>query len=135
MLLDDIADYLSSGGIGTVGTSIFKGVAPDTPDACTVVYETGGMGTVHAMGNSAGQAVLEQPRVQVVCRASAEDYEAARLKAHSVFKLMDGLPERLINGTKYHWGQSVHSPHLLGRDESGRVLITCSFDIKKALTA
>lgn len=135
MLLDDVADYLSSGGIGTVGTDIFKGYMPDTPDGAVAVYETGGLGTVHAMNPSAGQAVLEQPRVQVVCRAAAGDYETARAKAHDVFLLMDGLPAREINATQYHWGQAVQSPFPMGRDESNRVLIACNFDVKKALSA
>ena len=135
MILDDVCDYLSSGGIGTVGTDLFKGFAPDSPNACTIVYETGGQAPVHAMNPAAGAAVVEMPRVQVVCRATAYDYSTARSKAHSVFKLLDGLPTRSINSIDYLWGAAVQSPFLMGRDKSGRVLIACNYDIVKRLSA
>lgn len=133
-LLDDIADYLSSGGIGTVGTNLFKGFAPDTPNALTVIYETGGQAPVHAMNASAGQAVVEMPRIQVVCRATAYDYSTARSTAHSVFKLLDGLPARSINSVAYKWGAAIQSPFLMGRDEAGRVLIACNYDVVKEMS-
>jgi hypothetical protein len=135
MILDDITDYLSSGGVGTVGTNLFKGFLPESPDAATVVYETGGSAPVHAMNPLAGQAVVELPSVQVVCRDVAYEYATARATAHSVFKLLSGLPTRSINGTAYKWGAARQSPFLMGRDEAGRVLIACNYDIVKEVSA
>ena len=135
MLIDDIADVLSSGGAGTVGTTIFKGLMPDRPDACVAVYETGGLAPVHAMNPLVGQAVAERPRVQVVARAAQQDYETARSKASCCFKLLDGLPGRTVNATRYLGAFAVQSPFLLGRDESGRVLLGCNFDVVQELTA
>jgi hypothetical protein len=135
MLLDDIADYLSSGGIGTVGTDLFKGTFPDAPDAAVCVYETGGLPPVHAMNALPGQAVLRRPRVQVVCRAAADDYASARSKAEDVYRLLDGFPHRLINGVQYHWGSAVQEPFPGGRDEKARVLVTCNYDISRAMSA
>lgn len=134
MLLDDIADVLSSGGAGTVGTTIFKGIIPDRPDACVAVYETGGLAPAHAMSGSAGNAVAERPRVQVVSRAAQQDYEAARAKASCCYRILDGLPGRTVNGVRYLSSFAVQSPFLLGRDESGRVLLACNFDVVKELT-
>lgn len=132
MLLDDVGDYLSSGGLGTVGTDIFKGWMPDAPPAAIAIYETGGRAPDHSMASTAGAAVaVEWPRVQVVCRADSFDYDAARTKAHSVFKLLDGLPPRAINGVSYLWGAAVQSPFLLDRDADGRVSIACNYDIAK----
>lgn len=135
MLLDDMADLISSGGAGTVGTTIFKGLLPDLPDACLAVYESGGFPPVHTMNAGPGTAVVERPRVQVVCRAARDDYQTARTKAHDVMKLLDGLGERAINGTTYKWMIAAQSPFLMGRDENGRVLIAQNFDVVKALTA
>jgi hypothetical protein len=134
MLLDDITDYLSSGGLGTPGTDLFGGFAPEKPDVAVVVYETGGTAPVHAMDARAGQAVVENPRIQVVCRATQYDYATARTKADQAFKLLDGLPRRSINGVEYLWGEAVQSPFLMGRDESGRVLIACNYQIVKRLS-
>ena len=135
MILDDAADLLSSGGIGTVGTNLFKGIMPDIPDACVAVFETGGLPPVHAMASAVGQAVVERPRIQVLCRAAQYDYATARTKAHDVYKLLDGLPARDINGTAYKWIAAVQSPFFIGPDANGRVLISCNFDVVKALTA
>ena len=135
MLIDDVADVVSSGGAGTVGTTIFKGILPDLPDACVAVMESGGFPPVHTMNANPGTAVVERPRVQIVCRAARDDYEAARTKAHDVMKLLDGLGERSVNGTTYKWIAAVQSPFLMGRDENGRVLISTNYDVVKALTA
>ena len=135
MLIDDVLDYLSSGGVGNPGTTLFGGFMPDMPDVATAVYETGGLASVHAMNPVAGAAVVEMPRVQVVCRASGYDYATARATAHSAFKLLDGLPTRSINGTKYLWASAVQSPFLMGRDQAGRVQVACNYDIVKELSA
>lgn len=130
MILDDLGDYLSTGGI--TGT-IYKGFMPNDPDDCVAIYETGGQAPVHAMNGSAGQAVLERPRVQIVCRSGEYDYSTARTKAQSVFVLMDGMPTRTLNGVAYKWAAAVHSPFLMGRDEHKRPLIACNFDVSKAV--
>lgn len=137
VLLDDLADYLSSGtswAIGGLAGPIFKGLMPESPDAVIAMYETGGQRPAHTMNASAGRAVVERPRVQVVCRGSNQDYNTARANAHRVFKLFDGLPARSINGVAYKWGEAVHSPFLLGRDQNGRPLIACNYDIVKEMT-
>lgn len=135
MLLDDAVDYLSSGGLGIAGEDLFKGTMPDAPDVCVAVYETGGLPSVHAMAAGPGLAVVERPRIQVLCRAGRDDYETARSKAHSVFKLLDGLRARSINGTAYKWAAAVQSPFFIGPDQNNRPLISCNFDVVKALTA
>lgn len=137
MLLDDIGDYLSSQGIGTVGTDIFKGFLPEATTAAVALYETGGRGPDVAMGaGPIGSTVaMEWPRVQVVCRADEYDYATARSKAHDIFKLLHGMPARVINSTSYQWAAAVQSPYLMGRDESNRVLISCNYDVAKALSS
>lgn len=128
-------DYLSSGGVGTAGTDLFAGLMPASPDNAVTVYETGGRATVHAMHGSAGQAVVEQPRVQVVSRGATDSYEAARAVAQKAFLLLDGLPSRTINGVSYFWGSAVQSPFLMGRDEQGRPLVAFNADIFKQLSS
>ncbi len=134
MILDDIADYLSSGGIGSVGTDIFKGYLPDTPDVVTVVFETEGLGAYHTMNADPGRAVAERPAVRVVCRSEMGGYESARTMARSVFRLLEGLPTRDINGVDYKWGAARRSPYLFGRDKGGRAMLACEFDIVRELS-
>lgn len=134
MLLDDLTDYLSSQGGWTNGTNLFAGVSPTKPDACLTIYEAPGLAAVHGMHGSAGQAKEENPAIQVVARAGAEDYAAARVEAHKAWKLLDGLPTRAINGVAYKWGMARQSPFLMGRDAQGRVLVAFNVDIAKELS-
>jgi len=135
VLLDDIVDYLSSAASATFPAGTIRaGLLQPDPDVQTAIYETGGQSPVHAMNPLPGKAVIERPRIQVVCRAGTFDYAIARSTAHVAFKLLDGLPDRLINGTRYKWGSAVQSPFLMGRDDAGRVLISCNYDIIKELT-
>ena len=37
-ILEAIGDYLVTNSYGTLGTNIFLGTLPETPDACVAVY-------------------------------------------------------------------------------------------------
>ena len=136
MLLDDIADLISSGGIGTVGSTsaygIYKGLLPDAPNAAVAVYETGGLEPYRKMHSTAGAVVAERPRIQVVVRSTA--YSTGRQKANDAWKLLEGLPERTVNGTRYLYAAAVQAPFPIGRDANDRILIACNFDVVKALS-
>lgn len=135
MLLDDIADYLSSGGLGTVNTDIFMGGFPDeAPDAAIAIYETGGVSSVHAMNSAPGRAVIERPRVQVIARGAERDYQSARLRVNGAVLLLDGMRERSINGTRYLWAAAVQSPYPVGHDDNRRPRVAVNFDVMKVLS-
>ena len=135
MLLDDIADYLSSADpITWTPTDLYTGYLPEQPDLVTALYETGGQAPIRAMTPSVGKPVVTRPRIQIVCRATQYDYNVARTTAHKAWKLLDGLPERTINGVKYKWIAAVQEPFLMGRDEAGRVLVACNYDVVKEPT-
>lgn len=129
MMLDDMADLLSTGG--ATGT-IYRGFMPELPDDALQLLETGGLGPVHAMAGSAGMAVEEIAGLQVVRRSAT--YERARVAMNVVFKLLDGAGDRTVNGTRYSWIEAVQSPFALGRDEGGRSMVVCNFLVYKALS-
>ena len=60
MLLDDISDLLSTGG---VTTTIYKGFMPEQPSDAFVLTETGGQGPIHAMstGRTTRNAIGDGP--------------------------------------------------------------------------
>ena len=137
MLLDDVADLLSTGGIGSVGSTasygIYKAAMPDAPEKAVAVYETGGGPSLHAMSGSAGSAVATRPRVQVVVRSAS--YSTGRQKAQDAFRLLDGLRDRTVNGVRYMGGAAVQSePFPIGRDENARHLIACNYEFVKAMS-
>src|SRR5687768_15382891 len=123
MLLDDIADYLTSQGGSGVGTVYAGGFPPTALDNAVAVYEYPGMASVHHMNSEPGQAIVERPRVQVVARGASEAYQSARTRAHNVFVLLDGLRDRTINGTRYLWVAAIQPPFLLDADDNKRVRI------------
>jgi hypothetical protein len=134
VLLDDLADYLTSQGGSGVG-AVYAGTFPPTAaDAALAIYEYPGQPSVHHMAALPGQAVVERPCVQVVARGSAEGYQAARTRLHNAFVLLDGLRDRTINGTRYLWVASKGTPFPLGPDETKRLRIAANFDVMKNLS-
>lgn len=129
MVLDDLIDITTSGG---VTTTKYAGFMPETPDDALQFLETGGMGAVHAMSSVAGAAVEENPSVQIIRRSPS--YRRARVEMNFIWRMLDGLGDRTINGTRYFWIEAMQSPFPLGQDESGRSLISCNFRISKALS-
>ena len=132
MLLDDMGDYLSTGGLGlTTGTNLFLGTLPDSPDTAAAVYETGGFFPIHAMSASAGNAAVERPRIQIVTRAAK--YQTARQLMHNIFTRLDGLGDTTINSTRYLHMTAVSSPAAIGTDPSGRARMVLNLDVVKKL--
>jgi hypothetical protein len=135
MLLDDLADLLSTAGIGDIGTTadyaIFKGAMPDVPERAIVIHETGGFPTLHVMGP---KNLIEYPRVQIVVRAPQYLYSTGRQKAADVFSSLDGVG-RNINGVEYLWIEAVQPPFSIGVDKNLRPLIACNYDITRAMTS
>jgi len=129
LLLDDLADLLSSGG---VATTTYRGIMPEIPDDALQLVETGGLAAVHAMSASAGAAHEERPTVQIMRRSPV--YNRARAEMNVIWKLLDGLGDRSINGTRYLWIAARQSPFGVGRDETNRYLVACNFDVCKALS-
>lgn len=126
---DDIADLLTSGGITT---SIFRGFLPERPDEAIQVVVTGGYPAVHAFSASAGQAVEENPSVQILRRSAS--LQRALVEMNVIWKMLDGFGDRAINGTQYKWAAATQSPTPIGRDESDRSLVVCNFVIAKAIS-
>lgn len=130
MLLDEIGNYLQTQGVGTLGSTLFLSVMPDTPDDVVSVYDYGGLPPVMTLG--AGAAKWEEPRIQVVARATT--YSAARTKIGAVFTALHSLLNTSLSGTLYLSIEAVQSPFTLDRDTNGRVRCACNFHIRKALS-
>lgn len=66
-VLDELATHLATQLSLTVGTNLFKGSMPASPDTCVVITEYGGSPPVIGFGNTTGVAI-EYPHVQVRVR-------------------------------------------------------------------
>jgi hypothetical protein len=129
MLLDDICGYLAENDCGTEGEDLFKSDLPEMPDAAIAVFEYRGQAPIRTSGGVAA----EQPRFQIEVRDS--DYEAGRLKIEGIKQLLDGLADQSLNDTRYVWIAALDEPFVLRRDEQGRTIFACNFEVLKERTA
>lgn len=122
MLLDDIAAYLEAGGAGVLGIDLFEGCLPDQPDACIAVYEYEGEQPERGAG-----VVLLRPRIQVIVRDKS--YENCRAKAENVRKILDGVHDTTLGGTRCVMIRALGGPELLRRDENERAEMVLNFEV------
>ncbi len=122
--MDDLQAYLVAQGIAT---PIQKGSIAESPDTVLAMRETGGYPSQHRMG--AGQAIIEEPTVQIVARAMA--YDTAETLIRSIKTLFDGLRNQTINGVQYHWVTALQPPFLLERDANRRFVLAFNVHVKR----
>jgi hypothetical protein len=128
MLADDIAAYLQTAGIGTVGTDIFVGHLPDAPSNCLAVIQNGGESPEMA-GPITGQ--IERPRLIVRVRNST--YLNGSTKANAVLKALHTLGDQTLSGHRYLYIRAVGSVNQLGRDHEKRSLFSVDFVVTKEM--
>lgn len=128
-LLDDIADWLTSGGIAT---PIYTALLPERPDEAIQVLRTGGLEPVRAFRASPGQPVEERPTVQIVRRSTSQ--KRAVVEMEQIFKLLDGAGDVTKGGTRYYWIAARQPPFPIGRDETDRWLVGMNFDVARAVS-
>jgi hypothetical protein len=128
MLADDIADFLTSGGIAA--SMLFVGDFPAQPHTALVVTPTGGEGPTRTMSGTPSHAPLETVRFQL--RARATGYTLAEALINSAHVLASGVSERAINSRRYYYIRPVQSPQYLGFDELNRSLFACNYSVQRA---
>lgn len=117
-VIESIAAYLQTNNQGTLGTNMFIGRMPDAPDVSICLYEYEGQAPMENFG--AGAFSIEQPRIQIVCRATREDYPTARDKAVAIRDLLAAITEQTISGKRILRVQALGSIVPLGYDTNDR---------------
>ena len=150
-MLSEIGAYLVTNNIGTLGTDIFLGLMPDSPDNCIALFEyAGSPPDLHWNG--------EYPGLQVRVRNTS--YAAARTKIGEIMTALHGLYEQTLSdgsegsgdegsegdgdeggdgggepipakGTRYLLIKARGSPEILKRDASNRVELVLNFETIK----
>ena len=122
MMLKEIGTHLQSQGIGTLGTNLFLGLMPDQPDNCIALFEyAGSPPDLHWSG--------EYPGLQV--RVRDKSYPAGRAKIEQIVRILHGLHETVLDGTRYLLIKARGSPEVLKRDANNRVELFVNFEIIK----
>jgi Bacteriophage minor capsid protein len=130
-VLDDLGLFLQTAGVGTLGTTLFKGRIP--MDAPHVLVEDAVLALIEVPGLPANRvhdgpaANIEQPMIQVLSRGHPHDYVEARTRAEAAYVALDGLTNVTLSGTFYLWIYAQQPPFVLRQaDEMGRPLIVFS---------
>ena len=130
MVVEELAAYLSAQGLGVLGTDMWLHVSPNEPDEQMTIIEYAGDEPEFTQNDRGVDT--ENPRVQIAVRS--EQPEVARLLAEQVYQALMKIRNELLNGTRILWCRPIDVPALAGRDDSGRFLVTCNFNVKKELT-
>jgi hypothetical protein len=127
-ILDAVGTALQSAGIGTLGSSIFLSRSPASPDAVVTVYETGAGYPLYTQGSTSGAALIVA-NIQVVARASREDYQAARTKIANVTAALEALSNSTISGILILRVEQVGTPSPLGLDDNDRPRVAMTYTV------
>lgn len=114
ILLNDIALYLAANAVGTIGTNLFWGSLPDSPDSCVSLIQSTGSGSVHA------PSVIRI--VSTLVRG--KDYTATGALANQIYSLFHNKLNMLtgVVGTTHAVGFSrmEQLPMHIGKDPQSR---------------
>lgn len=124
-LLDALGAQLQNNGVGVLATNIFLGVMPDEPDLCVLIVEDNGVGPMQTFG--AAPYSIERPRIRVFCRASRNDYPAARAKAVAVRASLGAIRNQTIEGVNFLSVLPTSDFYPVGRDGDDRPVIGIDF--------
>jgi hypothetical protein len=110
----------------TIGTNLFLAKMPDTPDFCVTVYEYQGQAPMETFGAAA--FAIDKPSIQVVVRATRDDYPTARNLAQDLRILLASVRDTSINGLRVVRLVSNGSVLSLGTDDLDRPRIAFNLD-------
>lgn len=114
----DVAAHLAAQSVGALGSTIFYGTLPPTPDTGLVVRNGASAPSDYIVSRSSGPT-LERRGVQVWARGSTED--AAHDLAYAAYDALKGLRGGAsMNGSAYGSVTVDQVPFGVGRDELGR---------------
>lgn len=123
-MLEALADRLQSASVATAGVDMFLGLMPDKPDVCVALYEYAGEQPLEVLRDNA--ATLERPSVQVMVRATRNDYPTARALMVSVRDTLTDIVNEEISGVTFLRVNQNSSINAVGTDDNDRPLFTLS---------
>tara|TARA_R100000479_G_C6320102_1_gene177366 strand:+ start:92 stop:496 length:405 start_codon:yes stop_codon:yes gene_type:complete len=132
-MLTDVGTYLAAASISTqdltLGTNLFLGRLPDSPDTCVGLVQTAGVAPTDTFGTSFPP--VETQGLQVLSRAGA--YVTAEALGVDIFKSLTAVDNQTLTSTLYLKIEATQSPFALERDTQERVVIACNYLIVKAV--
>ena len=126
--IDNLATYLQTQGHGTVGSDLFKGSSPDSPNDLITVVDTGGIpNELNFRG-----AGLEVATVQVLCRNKRQ--EVARDKLTAISDDLHQLVNTNLGTYTIISALAQDRPAVLNRDDKERWRLVTNYLIRYRLS-
>lgn len=126
-MLEELADRLDSDGVGTVGTDIYIGLMPTSPDSCIALYEYAGEAPLEVFQDNA--ATVEQPSVQVMARAGRNDYPTARALIEAARDSLTAVTNETLGTVRFLRVREISAINAIGGDEKDRPRFTLSLQV------
>ena len=124
MILEALADKLNSASVAITGTNLFIGLMPNDPDVCMSLYEYAGSQPLEVMRDN--DATLERPSVQVLVRATRNDYPTARDLIEAARDTLTGITDETISNVRFLRVSALSSINAVGMDDNERPMFTLS---------
>lgn len=127
-VVEDIKDILEaeSGLELELATNLFIGKEPANPDLCVTLYDTGGRGPVTPFDRT------EKYYYQTFqVRVRSKGYLEGMTLALDVMDSLHGRGHEEWNDAVYELIVCESAPCLIGRDDSGRALITANYSVQR----
>jgi hypothetical protein len=128
-LLVDVGGLVATSCSLTLGTNLFLGTLPATPDACLAIKEYPGV-PADFVFSEAGIAI-DHPRLQVLARGAQDDYATARALLETAYQALGATAAQSISGTRYLAFRPLTGPFDLGRDGNNRPILAFNLQIDK----
>ena len=128
-MLEELAQYLEDQGVGVYSPGdgetrdIFISHRPDTPSACSVLYE--------APGRPRSFLGYTFPELHVEVRGASYDYSGPRAVIESIITALHGIMNQDIGDTRYQVIQARQEPFPLPMDDSHRPVLAVNFRVEK----
>jgi len=132
-VLDDVGTFMAanvSDTTLTLGTNLFLGRLPDTPDTCVAIYETAGESPIDVFGADSAPPI---ENAGVMCHTRAAAYSDCQSLAVDIMKTLSKVINETLTSTYYYKVEPEQSPFGLERDEQERMVFSCNFTAVKAL--
>lgn len=127
--LEDIGTHLDTEVSDlTLGTNLFLGLLPDSPNTAAALYEIASFPPVYTM-SGVGHPVIVNHRIQTYVRAA--DYSTCRTLAEEVWLTIQEVANETVGGNDYLRAMAAGSPEFLERDDRDRVIIVSRFDVQR----
>jgi len=124
MILDDLAGILVAANLGTEGTDLIKGRAPEEPHSLVAIIPYGGPGPLRTHSGTDRR----WPRIQIVSRDF--DPEQAYQKAEDIRAVFVAFPQQQIGDIVYEAIIPLSEPQPLARDVHGRTVVAINYEVR-----